>query len=138
MMKLVTKQNIMIINVALAAVFLITLSVVAIPFVKKEPTPSLFSEKPGRTPKVSPPPAKVEEIYACPKHPEVTSPSPGKCPQCGAELKKVERFAAIVKRDLFFDSRLHQVKVKEPPPLPPMGACWDHEDWTRLCGRDSR
>jgi len=118
MVKLVTKQNIMVLNVALAAVFVITLSVVAIPFVKKEPTPSLFSEKPGRTPKESPPPAKAEETYACPRHPEVTSPSPGKCPKCDSELEKVDRFASIIKRDLFFDSRLHQVPVK-PVPLPP-------------------
>jgi len=27
-------------------------------------------------------------IYACPMHPEVTSPKPGKCPKCGMQLEK--------------------------------------------------
>jgi hypothetical protein len=26
-------------------------------------------------------------VYVCPMHPEVTSPSPGRCPKCGMELQ---------------------------------------------------
>ncbi len=123
MVKLITKRNVTILNLALAVIFLVTLSVVAIPFLKKEPIPSLFSDEPARKPKISPSqpkPQEIQEIYVCPKHPEVTSSSPGKCPQCGSELEKVDRFAGIVKRDLFFDPRLRPppvVKVTPPPPL---------------------
>jgi hypothetical protein len=58
--------------------------------------------------------------YACPRHPDVTSNSPGKCTQCDTALEKVERYAAIVKRSLFFDASLRpppKVDVPTPPPL---------------------
>ncbi len=29
-------------------------------------------------------------VYACPMHPEVRSPAPGKCPKCGMDLRPVE------------------------------------------------
>lgn len=35
--------------------------------------------------------ADVDAIYACPMHPEVTSPTPGKCPKCGMTLVKKEK-----------------------------------------------
>ena len=36
----------------------------------------------------APAPAPSEGVtYACPMHPEVTSPSPGKCPKCGMALR---------------------------------------------------
>jgi RND family efflux transporter MFP subunit len=46
------------------------------------------------SPSVAPPPAPAPApasatpavIYTCPMHPEVTSPTPGKCPKCGMDL----------------------------------------------------
>ena len=36
-----------------------------------------------------PPPGRGPVVYACPMHPEVTSPEPGPCPRCGMELLAV-------------------------------------------------
>ncbi|MGN6174554.1 MAG: multicopper oxidase domain-containing protein [Streptosporangiaceae bacterium] len=33
-----------------------------------------------------PPPGRGPVVYACPMHPDVTSPEPGSCPRCGMEL----------------------------------------------------
>jgi len=33
-----------------------------------------------------PPPGREPAVYACPMHPDVTSPGPGSCPRCGTEL----------------------------------------------------
>lgn len=35
------------------------------------------------------PAPKVAAIYSCPKHPDVTSDSPGNCPECGMMLEKM-------------------------------------------------
>ena len=32
----------------------------------------------------------AKPFYVCPMHPEVTSPTPGKCPKCGMNLKRRE------------------------------------------------
>jgi hypothetical protein len=32
-------------------------------------------------------PAPPATVYSCPMHPEVTSPTPGKCPKCGMDLQ---------------------------------------------------
>jgi len=34
--------------------------------------------------------ARTAKRYACPMHPEVTSPKPGKCPKCGMRLRLIE------------------------------------------------
>ncbi len=120
MAKLITKRSITILNLALLAVFLITLGVVAIPFVKKEPRPTLFSDTPRRSPREPVAVPEAQETYTCPKHPDVTSTSPGKCPQCGSELETVNRYAAIVKRDLFYDPALRPTKVVVAPAPPPL------------------
>ncbi len=31
--------------------------------------------------------ASAGVVYVCPMHPEVTSPTPGRCPKCGMELE---------------------------------------------------
>ncbi|NQT83097.1 hypothetical protein HQ563_08740 [bacterium] len=119
MATLITKRNITILNLVLLGVFLITLIAVGIPFVKKEPTPSLYSTKPRSKPRENPQPSEPQEIYVCSRHPEETSNSPGKCPQCDSELKKLDRFAAIVKTDLF-NAHLRppkEVVIPAPPPL---------------------
>ncbi len=33
------------------------------------------------------------DTYICPMHPEVKSPSPGKCPECGMFLKPIDNNA---------------------------------------------
>jgi Cu(I)/Ag(I) efflux system membrane fusion protein len=52
------------------------------------PLPSAPSAKPAPTPPPAsaPPPAPSSTTYTCPMHPEVTSPTPGRCPKCGMEL----------------------------------------------------
>lgn len=32
--------------------------------------------------------AEMKEVYTCPKHPDVKSDKPGKCPKCGVNLEK--------------------------------------------------
>jgi hypothetical protein len=51
---------------------------------------------------------KEDGMYVCPKHPEVTSASRGKCRKCGAKLKKAKGFRAMV-----------EAAVSQPPPKPP-------------------
>lgn len=48
--------------------------------------PTTASARPG----AKPPPTTV---YTCPMHPEVTSPSPGKCPKCGMDLQPMPKGA---------------------------------------------
>jgi len=120
MAKWITKKNVTRANIVLSVVFLITLVGVAIPLIKKEPSVSLFPERPRVSSKVREPTAKEEEIYACPRHPDVKSSSPGECPQCKSELEKVEKFAAIASRSLFFDPTLRPPKIPDIPPPPPL------------------
>jgi multidrug efflux pump subunit AcrA (membrane-fusion protein) len=37
------------------------------------------------------PPASPATVYSCPMHPDVTSPTPGKCPKCGMELQPMPK-----------------------------------------------
>jgi Cu(I)/Ag(I) efflux system membrane fusion protein len=46
---------------------------------------------PSSGPAAAPPPAPLAATYTCPMHPEVTSPSAGKCPKCGMDLVPKER-----------------------------------------------
>ncbi len=121
MKKLITKRNITVLNLVLLGVFVVTLIVVAMPFIKEEPSP--IEEKPSYSsstedrepsPKMA---ASEEETYACPRHGEVKSNAPGKCPQCGSDMQKVNRYAAIAERDLFNANLI--VKVVTPPAPPP-------------------
>jgi len=118
MTKWITKQNITILNSVLLGVFIITLVAVAVPFIKKEANLPLFASDRRPTPRMTPPP-KEEEMYACPRHPEGKSTSPGKCVQCGEELKKVDKYAVIGDRDLF-NAHLIVVKIPDPPPVQPL------------------
>lgn len=47
---------------------------------KPAPSPSSASSGPPPAPSAAP------TIYTCPMHPEVQSPTPGKCPKCGMDL----------------------------------------------------
>jgi len=114
MARLITKRNITLTNAVLAGVFLVTLIAVGVPFLKEKPTPSLYTDEAPSRPEVTAPPA-AEETYACPRHPEVTSNAPGKCTQCDCALEKRVRFAAIVKRNVFFDP---SIRKKPPPEVP--------------------
>ncbi len=42
---------------------------------------------PVAAPPAASPPAAPSTVYTCPMHPEVTSPTPGKCPKCGMDLE---------------------------------------------------
>lgn len=130
MAKWITKRNVTILNFALLGVFVVALIAVAVPFVKKEPTPTPFSTEERPIPRMTTTP-KQEDTYVCSKHREITSSTPGKCSQCGAELEKVERFAAIVDRDLF-DAHLIVQKLVVTPPPPPLQ--WELAGVTKVHG----
>ena len=122
MAKYITKRNITILNVVLMGVFLITLVAVGVPLFKQKPMPSLYREKvaAAQPDRLSAPPEAAETVYACPRHPEETSSSPGKCSQCDTPLKAVDRYAAISARNLFFDPSLRPVKPPDVPLPPPL------------------
>lgn len=129
---MLTKQNITIANGVLGALFLITLVAVAIPLVKNEGTASLFTETRRAARSEPSPPPEPQQEYACPKHPDVRTTAPGKCPQCGSDLVKaegVERFTAIARRDLF-DAHLTPPKVVEVPPPEPLR--WELAGMTKI------
>ena len=122
MAKYITKRNITILNLVLLGVFLVTVYAVGVPLLKQKPMPSLYRDKVDvvRPDRLSAPPEAEQTVYACPRHPEETSNSPGKCPQCDTPLKPVERYAAIVSRNLFFDPSLRPAPVVEVPLPPPL------------------
>jgi hypothetical protein len=122
MKNLVTKRNVTILNLALLGIFLITLVAVGVTFFGDDPKPSLYAEEQLEVRAEAPPPVLEAEksVYACPRHPEETSASPGKCSQCDTPLKAADRYASIVPRNLFFDPSLRPPKIVTPPPLPPL------------------
>jgi type II secretory pathway component PulC len=118
MAKWITKRNVSILNFVLLGVFIVTLVAVAIPFIKQEPSAPLFASDRRPTPRMTAAP-KEEHTYTCQKHPDVTSTSPGKCPQCGEELKELDRYAVIVERNLFGEDVIKPAApTPPPPPLP--------------------
>jgi Cu(I)/Ag(I) efflux system membrane fusion protein len=61
------------------------------------PAPANMSAMPGAQSPATPagshaePSAPPATVYSCPMHPEVTSPTPGKCPECGMDLQPVPK-----------------------------------------------
>ena len=51
--------------------------------------PGVISSKPGKCPECGMD-LKKAKVYSCPMHPEVVSYDPGKCPKCGMDLKLVK------------------------------------------------
>ena len=131
MKNLITKPNITSLNLVLLGFFLITLIAVAVPYLKNEPGLSLSpsEERPARQP---PAPPQPEETYVCPRHPAQRSTSPGKCPECGADLQTVKKYAAIVDRDLF---NAHLIPPPEPPLIRVEPLRWELVGVTTIQGR---
>jgi len=97
------KKTILILSLAILAVFSITAYVVTPKQVDEKKVeytcpmhPEVISDKPGQCPKCGMDlvikVAKVE--FTCPMHPEVISDKPGKCPKCGMDLVKKENGAS--------------------------------------------
>jgi hypothetical protein len=120
MKNLITKRNMTILNLVLLCLFLGTVVAVGYPLIKSEEDSFSITEERKVSPEPRQEPAREEKIFACPKHPEMTFSSPGKCPKCGSELEEVDKYAAIVERDLFNDPRLRPVREVKPPPVPPL------------------
>ena len=60
-------------------------------------------------------PAKKQETYSCPMHPEVQQSKPGKCPKCGMALeKKAIKSGKPVKRKTAISTRKNSVKDAQP------------------------
>jgi hypothetical protein len=54
-----------------------------------EPTPIPPAVRAAPPKPALPKPAPEAVVYSCPMHPEVRSPTPGKCPKCGMDLERV-------------------------------------------------
>ena len=59
------------------------------PTMPREPTPPSRPSAASRSSEPAPSAAPAPTVYACPMHPDVQSPGPGKCPKCGMDLQPV-------------------------------------------------
>ena len=60
-------------------------------------------------------------VYACPKHPEVTSNKPGKCSKCGTKLEKKVSKAVRPRTQLYVCPMHPEVTSTKPGECPKCG-----------------
>lgn len=59
-------------------------------------------------------PVKVEQVYSCPMHRDVTSKKKGKCPKCGMDLRLVDKKEATVETPVAQNETIGATKLNIP------------------------